>query len=425
MIERSVVIAMFADNTLIDEIVNESMFTEQLYREIFIAQKDLRKEDKIVNSENVFGYFSKHFKNYDSGFLIGILADLDINDQEAVKNFSDMLGLMSSNEKEKSVKDILLNASSNIAKMDIDELTRKVVSELNKLENPKGFAKNCKHDEMEFVEYLESLEDQTFVETGFKDLDSTIRIRPGNLIVAAARPAMGKTAWAMNVANNAINNGKKVLVVSLEMTFVELLMRLFSIRTRICGDRLNRMEIEEFEMSKLQREMIESSETRENLFIADKLDRELTSIVSKIKGMHRKEKFDLVIIDYIGLMRCSKYSNNKVQEVSEITAELKTLAVKLEVPIIALSQLNRKLETRDDKRPMMADLRDSGSIEQDADIICFLYRDEVYYDDSADKGICEILVEKNRHGKGGTVKLGCQLEYYKFKDLQIDNDIRF
>ena len=257
------------------------------------------------------------------------------------------------------------------------------------------------------------------VPSGFKDLDDvTTGFQESQLIVLAARPAMGKTALCLNImANAAIHSSPQVPVLffSLEMSRHELGFRMLCAEARCDGQRLRKGHIEDHSWSDLT--MAASLLSEAPIFIDDSPGLTLSQIRSKARRAHLEHGIGLVIIDYMQLMEIGGAVESRVQEISKISRSLKSLARELKIPVMALSQLSRQVESRQDKRPMLSDLRESGAIEQDADIVLFIYRDE-YYNPSSDKqGIAEIVVGKNRAGPTANVELRFFGKYAQFKDL--------
>lgn len=244
------------------------------------------------------------------------------------------------------------------------------------------------------------------LKTGFPDLDLALTgMHPGQLILVAARPAMGKSALAQNVSENVCDAGGNVAFTSLEMSRQEILLRSLSRVSRIDTKRLRTGQIASDEVERFF-EAKKKVGARTTLFVEDNSSITLPQLRATLKRLHRKEKLDLAVVDYIGLMLSAKTEDNRQQEVAQISRGLKLLAKELQIPIIALSQLNRNLENRPDKRPVLSDLRDSGALEQDADVILFVYRDEYYNPSSPDVGVAEVIVGKNRMGNIDTVRLG-------------------
>ena len=261
----------------------------------------------------------------------------------------------------------------------------------------------------------------TGLPTGFTDFDEmTAGLQPSDLIVLAARPAMGKTTLALNMAEYAALKSKKAVVIfSMEMSASQLAFRLISSIGRINAGRLKTGQLEDEDWSRVTMAMKMLSESK--IFIDDEPALSPAKLLSKARRLKREHDLGLVVVDYLQLMQVPGNSENRATEISEISRSLKALAKELNLPVIALSQLNRGLESRTDKRPVMSDLRESGAIEQDADIILFIYRDDYYNKDSNDKGLAEVLISKHRNGATGTVKLKFFGEYTRFDNLARDS----
>ena len=261
----------------------------------------------------------------------------------------------------------------------------------------------------------------TGVPTGFIDLDErTSGFQPSDLIILAARPAMGKTMLALNfAANAALHAKKKVAFFSLEMTSPQLMQRILANAARIEVGKFRKGDMNADELDRLWREA--GHLNTDNLMFDDTPGLSFSDLRSRCRKMKRERGCDLIIIDYLQLMTAGSGANAKGSrelEIAYISRNLKALAKELSAPIIALAQLNRGLEQRPDKRPRASDLRESGSIEQDADMIMFVYRDEVYHKDTTEKGIAEILIGKNRHGATDpAIKLAFQSEFMAFHNL--------
>ena len=261
----------------------------------------------------------------------------------------------------------------------------------------------------------------TGIATGFTSFDEkTSGLQKSDLIIVAGRPSMGKTSFAMNLAETAaLNGGHSVAVFSMEMPGEQLALRMMSSLGRIDSHRLRTGKLDDQDWPRLISSVNMLSKAK--LFIDDTASLTPTDLRARTRRLKREHGLDLVIIDYLQLMQVSSNNENRATEISEISRSLKALAKELQVPIVALSQLNRSVEQRPDKRPVMSDLRESGSIEQDADVILFIYRDEVYNEDSADKGVAEIIIRKQRNGPIGTVRLSFLGQYTRFENLAHDN----
>lgn len=258
----------------------------------------------------------------------------------------------------------------------------------------------------------------TGVPTGFTDFDEmTSGLQEGDLIIVAGRPSMGKTTFAMNIAENAaIKNQHPVLVFSMEMPGEQLALRMMSSLGRIDQHRVRNGKLHDEDWPRITSAVSMLSEAP--MFIDDTPALSPAEVRARARRLVREHgKIGLIVVDYLQLMTVPGYKENRTNEISEISRSLKALAKELHVPVIALSQLNRSLEARGDKRPQMSDLRESGAIEQDADLIVFIYRDEVYDDKSLDKGKAEIIISKQRNGPIGKVFLAFLGQYTVFENL--------
>ncbi len=246
----------------------------------------------------------------------------------------------------------------------------------------------------------------TGVSTGFTDFDSmTSGLQKGDLIIVAGRPSMGKTSFAMNIAEHVgLSSKKPVLIFSMEMPAESLTMRMISSLSRVDFSKIRTGKLKEDDWPRIASIVSMLSET--NIYIDDTAALTPSDIRSRSRRLAREQHgLGLIVVDYLQLMRVPGNKENRTNEISEISRSLKILAKELNVPVIALSQLNRSLEQRGDRRPVMSDLRESGSIEQDADLIAFIYRDEVYDENSKDKGIAEIIIRKQRNGPIGDFRV--------------------
>jgi len=257
----------------------------------------------------------------------------------------------------------------------------------------------------------------TGVPTGFTDFDDmTSGLQSSDLVIIAGRPSMGKTTFAVNIAENAaIKKGLPVAIFSMEMPGEQLAMRMMSSLGRIDQHRLRTGKLDDDDWPRLTSAVGILAETR--LFIDDTPALTPTDLRARARRLKREHDLGLIVIDYLQLMQVPGNKENRATEISEISRSLKALAKELQVPVIALSQLNRSLEQRPNKRPVMSDLRESGAIEQDADLIVFIYRDEVYNDDSPDKGTAEIIIGKQRNGPIGTVRLTFLGQFTRFENF--------
>jgi replicative DNA helicase len=257
----------------------------------------------------------------------------------------------------------------------------------------------------------------TGLPTGYSEFDEmTSGLQGGDLVIIAGRPSMGKTSFAMNIAEYAsLKQQSPVAVFSMEMPGEQLSLRLLSSLGRINQQRLRTGRLEDDDWPRFTSAVSMLSDAQ--LFIDDSPALSPGDVRARARRLMREHKqLGLIVVDYLQLMQVPGSSENRTTEISEISRSLKALAKELSVPVIALSQLNRSLEQRPNKRPVMSDLRESGAIEQDADLICFIYRDEVYNEDSPDKGTAEIIIAKQRNGPIGTLRLTFLGQYTRFEN---------
>ena len=277
--------------------------------------------------------------------------------------------------------------------------------------------KDVLSDVVERIDELSRQENPiTGVPTGFSDLDQTTAgLQRGDLVIVAGRPSMGKTAFAMNLVEEAaIREKLSVIVFSMEMPAEQLTMRMLSSLGRIDQQKVRTGRLDHDDWPRLSSQVAMLSDT--NIFIVDDSALTPTELHARCRRLKREHGVDLVVIDYLQLMYIPGTRENRATEISEISRSLKALAKELMVPVVACSQLNRRLEERQNKRPVMSDLRESGAIEQDADLILFIYRDEVYDEESKDKGKAEIIIGKQRNGPIGKVPLAFLGRYARFED---------
>ena len=266
--------------------------------------------------------------------------------------------------------------------------------------------------------------DVTGVPSGFADLDSmTSGLQPGDLVIVAGRPSMGKTAFSLNMAENvALDTGLPVAVFSMEMAATQLAMRMIGSVGRLDQHRMRTGRLEDEDWVRLTTALGRLNDAP--IFIDEGAGLTSFDLRARARRLHRQcGKLGLIVVDYLQLMSApaNRQGENRATEISEISRSLKSLAKELDVPVIALSQLNRSVEQRPDKRPVMSDLRESGAIEQDADVILFIYRDEVYNPDSPDKGTAEIIIAKQRNGPVGRVRLTFLGEHTRFENFASAN----
>jgi replicative DNA helicase len=425
--EQSVLGAVLLSDTALPAlIIDERLQPEDFYREahglIFQAMLDLHTVGEPVDALTLV----EHLKQ--SGLLerIGGRAAVDLlaGSVPAVGNVRQYARIV----RENAMLRRLLHASYEIQARvhsheapprELVDLAERAILEVAHEDRRKDF--RAIHDLLSSeLDKLEQLSAEglsvTGTPSGFEDLDRiTGGFQAGNLIVLAARPGMGKSALMANFAEYAaLNSEKAVALFSLEMSESELAQRFIASQASIKGDDLRKGKVPPARWGKIlaaSNRLAESS-----LFIDDSSDLSVLDVRAKTRRLAQQQAdgLGLVLIDYLQLMRATGQSDNRAEQVGQISRGLKTLARELEVPVIALSQLNRGVEQRSDKRPMLSDLRESGAIEQDADLVMFIYRDEYYDEDSEEEGIAEVHIAKHRNGGLSTVKLTFQGEYPRF-----------
>ena len=336
---------------------------------------------------------------------------------------------------ERSVLRKLINVSQEIAERSYkpegltsqevldkaEQLVFNIAEERPKTGGPQGVREILDNTVKKIDELFNAGDAITGVTTGFTDLDNmTSGMQPSDMIIVAARPSMGKTTFAMNLVENALlNQDKGVMVFSLEMPSEQLMMRMLSSLGRINQSKVRSGNLEEEDWPKLV-SAVERIKDRK-LFIDDTAGISPSEMRSRARRVVREHgELGMIMIDYLQLMQIPGYDQGRTNEISEISRSLKAIAKEFNVPVIALSQLNRSLEQRPNKRPVNSDLRESGAIEQDADVIMFIYRDEVYNPDTEYKGVGEIIIGKQRNGPIGSVRLAFIGQYTRFENLAPD-----
>ncbi len=325
-----------------------------------------------------------------------------------------------------SISNVAFNPEGRSSEEMLDLVERQVFEIAEKGAKRSGGFIQVKQVLSKVVDRIDTLFEQdspiTGLSTGFTDFDEkTAGLQPADLVIVAGRPSMGKTTFAMNLAENAaIKSKQPVAVFSMEMPADSLAMRMLSSLGQIDQTRLRTGKLNDDDWPRLTSAIALLNEAP--LFIDDTPALTVTELRARARRLKREHGLSLIVIDYIQLMQGSGRSNeNRATEISEISRSLKALAKELNVPIVALSQLNRSLEQRPNKRPVMSDLRESGAIEQDADVIVFIYRDEVYNEDSPEKGKAEIIIGKQRNGPIGKVILTFQGKYTRFENFAYNN----
>jgi len=407
----------------VSELVGPDDFYRGAHRTMFEAIRDLYDRGEPVDAITLGDALGARGQLDDVGGQIGII-DL----VERVPNAANAL-YYARIVADQSQRRRLIDAGTSITKLGYDQ-TIGVPEAVDTAESTVfavaqrgsvGEFRTMKELVREGFELIEKLHENasslTGLATGFADFDElTAGLQPGNLVILAARPAMGKSTLVTNIATHvAVDLRRPVMLFSLEMSTAELVQRVLSAEARIDSKRLRTGGLQDADWPKLSQAVGKVAEAP--LFLDDNSAINLMEIRSKCRRLKQQHGLDLVIVDYLQLMQSHRRVENRVQEVSELSRGLKILAKELEVPVIALSQLSRKPEDRTDRRPQLADLRESGSIEQDADIVCFIYRDEVYNEDTAARGEAELIVAKHRNGPLSTVRLSFLGHHSRFANM--------
>ena len=427
--ERSVIGGLMLDNASRDE-VNLLIKTEDFYlpenRLIYGVMMELSEAGQPLDFVTLSNALDNQKKLEKAGGF-AYLTDLVKNTPSAanIKAYATIV-------REKSVLRQLLSASTEISEKvyfpeglschDLVDMAEQKVFAIAEHGTTEQRPVHAKDIVAEVVEKLDSLVERpggvTGESTGYVDLDKlTAGLQPADLVIIAGRPSMGKTTFAMNIAEYvAMNVTKPVLVFSLEMPKDAIMLRTLSSFSRVDQSAIRAGKIQDHDWSKLFSSMSLISE-RMNMYIDDTAALSPSDMRSRARRVAREnDGLSLIVVDYLQLMQVPGSKEGRTNEVSEISRNLKALAKELNVPVIALSQLSRKNEERHDKRPMLSDLRESGAIEQDADLIMFVYRDEVYNPETQDKGTAEIIIGKHRNGPIGMVRLTFSGQFCRFDD---------
>nr|WP_026476787.1 replicative DNA helicase [Alkaliphilus transvaalensis] len=316
---------------------------------------------------------------------------------------------------------INLGYQSDLEVNEILEQAQKSIFDLSQNRSQEGFTpiKEVLSTTFDQIERLyEDKTGLTGLSTGFIDLDKKLSgLHKTDLILVAARPAMGKSAFSLNLAQNAaVKGGASVAVFSLEMSKEQLMLRMLASESMVDLSKIQVGNLDEEEWGKIAQAMIPLSQAK--IFFDDTPGISIMEMRSKCRKLKMEQGLDLVLVDYLQLMQGDRRSENRQQEISAISRNLKIMAKELDCPVIALSQLSRAPELRADHRPILSDLRESGAIEQDADLVMFLYRDEYYHEDSDKKNLAEVIIAKHRHGETGSVELIWLGNFQKFADFE-------
>ncbi|MFZ9034999.1 MAG: replicative DNA helicase [Francisellaceae bacterium] len=438
--ERSVLGGLILDNESwerIEDILLEQDFYYGQHRVIFSHIKQLISDEVPFDIITLSDSLTKS-KRLDQAGGLSYLVEIANNTPTAanIKAYAEIV-------KERAKLRTLLNAATDIADMVyapqgrkayeiVDSAEQKILaiaeSETQKAEGPKSVVSIIPNVIDRIDAMMESHDGITGTSTGFSDLDElTSGLHPASLVIVAGRPSMGKTTFAMNLAENVARGAKKpTLVFSLEMPSEDIVLRMISSLGRVEQNALRNGRLEDEHWAKITAAM-EMLSNDFNMHIDDSAALTPSEMRSRARRVYKEHGgLSLVVVDYLQLMKIPGYENNRTQEVSEISRSLKSLAKELNVPVVALSQLNRGVDDRSDKRPMMSDLRESGAIEQDADVIMFVYRDEVYHKDKEDnKGLGEIIIGKQRNGPIGTVRVHFEGRFCRFADLSPEMNVPF
>jgi replicative DNA helicase len=433
--EESVLSAILLDNsTLLD--VLETLEPEDFYRsahaKMFTAITELFAKNEPVDLVTLANILKEKGQLEEIGGATSLAklvdtAPLAVNAQHYARIIRDKAALRKLIEHSNAITARCFEDSGDVD--DVIDFAEKAVFEIAGNKNKKSF-----YPLSQIIGHsIDALEERqgnktlvTGVSTGFSRLDNlTSGFQGSDLIILAARPSMGKTALALNIARNAaIDANTPVAVFSIEMSKEQLSMRLLCAEARIDSSRLRSgfFSREDWVSLTNAAEVLSDAE----IYIDDSPDLTAMSIRAKARRLKMDKNLGLVIIDYIQLMKGRSSAERRDLEISEISRGLKALAKELDIPVLALSQLNRKLEERHDKRPQLSDLRESGALEQDADVVAFIYRDEVYNKDenNPNKGIAELLLKKQRNGPTGEIKLAFISTYTRFEDLADDKYIK-
>jgi replicative DNA helicase len=431
--EQSVLGAiLLADTTLYGLVINEGLKPEHFYREqhatIYAAMLELYQESREIDVLTV----TEQLRQAGRLDQVGgpAMVDALAGAAPAAGNVREYARIVQSNALLRRLLTTTQQIQANVwnheaPARELVEWAERDILEVGHDDRQKDFRAvgDVLHDEVDKLHRL-SIEQTALTGTpsGFKDLDEiTGGFQPGNLIILAARPSMGKSALVTNIAENAaLEHGKPVALFSLEMSEAELAQRFVASQARIRGEELRKGRVAENRWPKILQACQRLSDAP--LYVDDSSDIGILELRAKARRLHQQSEdgLGLIILDYLQLMRADSRVENRVEAVGQMSRGLKILARELEVPVIALSQLSRAVESRTDKRPILSDLRESGNIEQDADLVMFIYRDEYYDRESEREGEADIIISKHRNGALGDVVLTFQKEYPKFMNFAGD-----
>ncbi|EGQ7916350.1 replicative DNA helicase [Vibrio parahaemolyticus] len=427
--EQSVIGGLLLDNERWDTVAERvvaSDFYSRPHRLIFEGVKTILESGKPLDLITLSEHLERHEQLEDVGGF-AYLADLAKNTPSAanINAYADIVaeraivrGLIGvANEIADAGYDPQGRSSEDLIDMAESKVFAIAESRTSENEGPQN-VDNILEKTLERIEllYKTPQDGVTGVDTGFTDLNKkTAGLQGSDLVIVAARPSMGKTTFAMNLCENAaMQQDKPVLIFSLEMPAEQLMMRMLASLSRVDQTKIRTGQLDDEDWARISSTMGILIQ-KKNMYIDDSSGLTPTEVRSRARRVAREHGgLSMIMVDYLQLMRVPSLTDNRTLEIAEISRSLKALAKELNVPVVALSQLNRSLEQRADKRPVNSDLRESGSIEQDADLIMFIYRDEVYHPDSPYKGTAEIIIGKQRNGPIGSVRLTFQGQHSRF-----------
>ena len=447
-IEQALLSIILRQNDSLEDLpgnFSKDVFFHPLHQRIFHAITLMHQRSHLANPLTLGSYFKTPEEDHSAYLLdLGSLTFPVSNVRDYALHLYELFLrrqlLNISQELTDNIQDIRLEAPS--ASWHIENIESKlfVLSQWGQERGPQLFSKALNHA-ISMAEVAYGREDHVVgVSTGFRDMDKLLGgLHPSDLVILAGRPSMGKTALATNIAFNAAylaqekGSGAPVAFFSLEMSANQLAMRLLGQESGISSDRIRRGAIEQKDFSKFMELSQKFHELP--LFIDDTPALSVASLLTRARRLKRKHNIGLIVVDYLQLLNANNSNDNRVQELSEITRGLKMLAKDLDVPVLALSQLSRAVEQREDKRPQLSDLRESGTIEQDADVVMFVYREEYYESrkkpsEGSEKmalwqknmnsiyNVAEVIIAKQRHGPIATIRLHFEGQRTKFSDFQ-------
>ena len=417
--------------------VDAEDFYDEKNKDIYNAILRLDEAEIIPDTTTIFEEINNSgaFKSMDASLYIVELYDIT----PSTRNIMHYANLVKRYSIYREIRSVLLSSTEemNQGNADIDSLTATLFDQVERaMERAKTSQfKNMKDITgevfQEIVARMSGEGQNIAIPTGFSTLDQIVGLGKGDLVILAARPSMGKTAFALNIALNVAGKNhrdesekKTVALFSLEMGADQLVSRMICSEGMLDSEKIKKGTLDNDDMMKLETAV--HFLNQKNIFIEDSAFIKVNEVKAKCKLLKNEHGLDLVVIDYLQLLQGSKRTDNRQQEVSEISRSLKQMARELDCPVIALSQLSRSVESRHDKRPMMSDLRESGSIEQDADIVSFLYRSDYYRSEDADENevqepsdvsTVEVIIAKNRNGQTGTAELAFMKRYKDRKSV--------